>query len=87
MTEWLARIADAHRAPRGWAINGFYTLGDTRLWKVDIRQGGRVLVAAPSELHAVMVAAALDGDTRRYCRAVDELAAVYPVTPRRGPRE
>lgn len=77
MALYLDRYADAHRAPEGVRFDGFYEDTGVLLWRVETRRSrGPLHIRAPTALHAVLVAAALDGDKARYDWASDELGAV-----------
>lgn len=79
MKAWFRRVREAMISRARGPLDGAFREGCHTVWKVEVWGGGSVLVAAPSELHAVMVAAAVSGDERRYMRAADELGAVLPV--------
>ena len=79
MALYLDRFADAHRAPEGAVVDGFYEDTSVLLWRVEARRRrGPLFILAPSALHAILVAAALDGDKARYDWAADELGAAIP---------
>lgn len=77
MPLYLDRYAEAHRAPEGAVVDGFFEDTSVLLWRVETRRRpGPLFILAPTALHAILVASALDGDKARYDWASDALGAV-----------